>query len=230
LVLLMALVLLMVMPAVTQAQQVTTGTENFVFVNYIGQELYLDLDDTLYAVPGTNTMAEGGRLELTLPYGNHKFAANIPGAGGAAGEFVLGPGDVVGKAVRFEKTAPVVKDGILLEKPEDYVFVFDFDPATPVVEPAPAVDTWQPATAMAGQGSLVWVNYNGDELTVDLNGQLYKVPPVANSIPGRLQTDVAPGSYLYTASIPYGSLNGEVTVVPGEVPEYHYQCRFTGGA
>ena len=67
-------------------------------------------------------------------------------------------------------------------------------------------------------GSLVWVNYSGDdELTIDLSGQLYKVPPQANGIPGRLQIDVQPGYYRYTASVPYGSLNGEINVAAGQV-------------
>jgi hypothetical protein len=218
LVLFALLAVLMFTPSVMHAQQTVVGTENFVFVNYIGHELNLDLDDVQYTVPGTDVVPEGGRLSLTLPYGEHKFAANVPGSGGAAGEFSVTPGAVVGKAVRFEKTAPEVKDGILIEKPKDYVFIFDFDPNAPVAVAEPVmVDTWQPEMAAAGQGSLVWINYNGDELTVDLNGELYKVPPTAATGPGRLQINVAPGKYAYTASIPYGSLNDEVILAAGEV-------------
>jgi hypothetical protein len=64
----------------------------------------------------------------------------------------------------------------------------------------------------------VWINHSGqDELTVDLAGQLYKVAPKINEIPGRLQVDVSPGAYRYTASVPYGSLNGDISVVAGNV-------------
>ena len=217
LVLLAALVVAL-LPTATRAQP-ETGTENFFLINYIGQELYLDLDDVQYIVPGTATAPQGGRLALRLDPGEHKYAANVPGVPtGSAGEFTLVPGGVVGKAARIEQTRPLVRNGILLEGPEDYVFLFDFDPRAAPVAETPVADTWQPAPASAGVGSLVWINYSGaDELTVDLAGQLYKVPPQANGIPGRLQIEVDPAFYRYTASVPNGSLNGEITVVAGQV-------------
>lgn len=208
----------LILPARSQAQE-PSGDENFIFVNYIGQELILDLDDVTYVVPGTAIAPEGGRLALQLAPGEHKYAANVPGVPtGSAGEFTLTGDQVVAKAARIEQTSPVVQNEILIEKPEDYVLVFDFDPfATPQAD-TPLTDTWQPAPASAGQGSLVWINHGGpDQLTVDLAGQLYQVPPKANDIPGRLQIEVAPGFYRYTASLPNGSLNGEVTVSAGQV-------------
>lgn len=196
-----------------------TGGENFVFVNYIGQELTLDLDDTTYIIPGADTMPQGGRLALQLAPGEHKFAANVPGVGlGFAGEFMITPGQVVGKAAIIEQTSPSVdRNGILLAAPKDKVKVFDFDPLAPPATEEPVVDTFQPAPAATGQASLVWVNYLGDELTVDLSGQLYKVAPAANNIPGRLQINVAPGDYTYTASVPAGSINGVITPLVGQV-------------
>lgn len=216
--LLLVATLLVAFPSVTLAQQ-GTG-ENFTFVNYIGQELILDLDDVTYVIPGTNTEPEGGRLVLQLAAGTHKYAANVPGVPlGSAGEFTLEPGGSIAKAAELRQTAPVVENNILIEKPKDQVFVFDFDPfAPPAAAATPAVDTWQPRPAAAGTASIVWTNYSGtDELTVDLNGQLYKVAPASNDIPGRLQIDVDPGFYRYTASVPNGSLNGEITLVPGQV-------------
>lgn len=206
-------------PLVTHAQQGDAGSPNFVFVNYFGQEMVFDLDDVTYTIPGTATASEGGRLELQLAPGEHKYAANVPGVDtGSAGTFVIMPGGYVGKAARMELTnAALDQDGNVLEKPKEYVFVFDFDPfATPVPQ-APVEDTWQPAAAAAGQGSLAWTNYNGDELTVDLNGTIYKVPPAANNVPGRLQINLAPGLYRYTASVPNGSLNGEINLAAGQV-------------
>ncbi len=212
------------LPITTQAQEdrpntLPTGT-NFIFVNYIGQELYLDLDDQQYIVPGTATAPDGGRLALQLTPGEHKFAANVPGLPlGTAGEFTIEAGGVVAKSAFIDQTPPKVENGILIEGPRDFVNVVDFDPFAPAeTEPQPVVDTWQPAPAPPGQGSLVWINYTGtDELTVDLNGQLYKVPPQANEIPGRLQVDVPPGLYTYTASVPNGSINGQVAVITGQV-------------
>jgi hypothetical protein len=204
-------------PAMTQAQG--GAGENFIFVNFIGQEVTLNLDDGTYTVPGTNTAPGGGRFTAQLGVGEHKYAVNVPGGPGAAGEFTITPGAVVAKAAELRQGGPVLdQNGIVLEKPKDEVYVFDFNPAAPAAVKTPVVDTWQPRAALPGQGSIVWVNYGGtDELTVDLQGQLYKVPPEANGIPGRLQVDVAPGTYSYTASVPFGSLNGQITMVAGQV-------------
>ncbi|MCB0212136.1 MAG: hypothetical protein KDJ52_22525 [Anaerolineae bacterium] len=209
--------------ALTLAVQASHAQEsspvvNFTLVNYIGQELFLDLDDVTYTVPGTDTAPEGGMLTLQLNTGEHKFAANVPGILGEAGEFTLAPGQALFKAARLDQTPPSIgPDGTLLAKPKDIVDVFDFDPNAQPAAETPLVDTWQPAAAADGQASLVWVNYIGDELTVDLNGQLYKVAPGTGDNPSRLQIDVAPGYYTYTASVPGGSINHEVTLVAGQV-------------
>jgi hypothetical protein len=205
-------------PTTSQAQQ--GAGENFIFINYIGRELVLDLDDVTYLVPGIDSMPGGGRLALHLADGEHKYAAHAPGIGlGSAGEFTIGAGNVVAKAAEIRQTPAKIDDNdIVLEAPRDQVFVFDFDPFAPAAEPAPVVDTWTPRAAAPGQGSIVWVNHSGvDELTIDLAGQLYSAPPKINEIPGRLQVDVAPGFYRYTASVPNGSVNGEITVVAGQV-------------
>jgi hypothetical protein len=217
LVILAMVLLAMLLPGLAMAQEPVTGPPNFIFVNFIGQEMAFDLDDTTHLIPGTDTAPDGGRLELTLSPGEHKYAANIPGRTGSAGEFTLPPGGVVAKAARFEMTSPRVEQGILIEGPKEYVFVFDFDPnAAPAESPA-VIDTWQPAPAAPGQGSLVWVNYQGDELNIDMGGQLYKVPPPANTIPGRLQLEVAPGPHDYPIRVPSGSFNGQIVVSPGQV-------------
>lgn len=212
-----AVVLVTIFPAMSRAQE--EAGENFIFVNYIGQEVTLDLDDTTYTVPGTAVAPEGGRFSIRLAPGEHKYSVSVPGGPGSAGEFTITPGSVVGKAAQLRKGSPVLdRNGIVLEEPKDKVYVSDFDPFSAPAAEAPAVDSWQPSAAMPDQGSIVWINYSGDdELTVDLAGQLYKVPPQMNGIPGRLQVDVAPGTYSYTASVPYGSINGQVTVISGAV-------------
>ncbi|HMQ52187.1 MAG TPA: hypothetical protein PKE64_30030 [Anaerolineae bacterium] len=193
-------------------------TDNFIFINYIGQTLTLDLDDVTYTVPGIDVAPEGGELTLQLAPGEHKFAASVPGVLGEAGTFVLTPGETVAKAARLDQTAPAIdRDGTLLKEPQDIVDVFDFDPFAQPVETTPVVDTWQPEPAVAGQASLVWINYIGDELTVDLNGQIYKVAPPSNEIPGRLQLDLPPGEYTYSASVPAGSTNGRFSLAAGQV-------------
>lgn len=218
--LLVGLLWLVSFPTNIQAQQGSNTQPNFVFINYIGQEVILDLDDVTYTVPGTATSPGGGRFELTLAPGEHKYAANVPGVDtGSAGTFIITPGGYVGKAARLEKTNALLdRDGNVLEKPKDYVFIFEVDPfAAAPATPTVTVDTWKPSVAAPGQGSLVWTNYVGDELTVDLNGALYKVAPAANNLPGRLQLNVAPGLYRFTASVPNGSLNGETNLSAGQV-------------
>jgi hypothetical protein len=205
-------------PTVTRAQQGIS--ENFIFINYIGQEINLDLDDVPYIVPGTDTVPEGGRLVLPLAVGEHKYAANVPGlTGGAAGEFTIVPGGFVAKAARLENTGYIVdRNGIVIDQPHDYVYVFDFDPFAAPIVTEPVVDTWQPAAATSDLGSVVWINYYGkDEVLIDLAGELYKVPPRDNDVPGRLQIDLSPGLHRYTISVPNGSLNGEINIVAGQV-------------
>lgn len=205
-------------PAAGWAQQ-EGEQSNFFFVNYLGQPVTLDLDDTTYTVPAAAPGADGGRLAFSLAPGEHKYAVNAAGVPtGTSGTFVIEAGQVVGKAIRLEQTGPALdREGNVLQKPEDYIFIFDIDPFATPTAPAPVVDTWQPAPAPAGMGSLAWINYTGDELTVDLNGQVYRVPPQSDTIPGRLQTDVTPGLYQFTASIPYGAVSGEVNVEAGQV-------------
>ena len=215
--LLIAIILTITFPGAGYAQEGTGG--NFILVNYIGQSINLDLDDMTYTVPGTDTNPDGGRFEMQLGPGEHKYAVNAPNVGGSAGEFTIEPGSTVAKGVRIEKGQPVLdRNGVVLEKPKDEVLVFDIDLTVgPVADTAP-VDAWQPVAPTAGQASIVWINYNGvDELTVDLAGQLYKVPPYTNGIPGRLQIDLPAGSYTYTASVPFGSISGEIDLQVGQV-------------
>lgn len=102
-------------------------------------------------------------------------------------------------------------------------------------------DTWQPTRPAAGMGSAVWVNYNGGggALIIDLqkgtfvrqednhqttnnfvvtSDNQFTVPPAANDMPGRMQMNLDPGSYRYTASVPgIGTVNGTLEVTAGQI-------------
>jgi hypothetical protein len=89
---------------------------------------------------------------------------------------------------------------------------------------------WQPAPAKAGMASIVWTNFNGgsQEVLIDLNGTIYKVQPQANDIPGRLQIDVAPGRYVYTAHVPgLGSVSRTIELTSGQVMGENFYSTFT---
>ncbi|MEM7347242.1 MAG: hypothetical protein AAF485_23635 [Chloroflexota bacterium] len=190
-------------------------------MNYVGQALILDVDDVTYTVPGTDTHPQGGLLALSLTEGEHKYAAQIPGVPlGSAGEFTIA-GNTIAKAAQIIETpATIDHRGIVIALPQNKVDVFDFDPLAAAGETSEAVapvDDWQPIAAAAGKGSLVWINHYQDTLTVDLQGTIYTVPAASSDIPGRLQVDLAPGSYRYTASVPFGSLNHEVSLTDSEI-------------
>jgi hypothetical protein len=81
-----------------------------------------------------------------------------------------------------------------------------------------------PATTIAlpaaGMGSIVWTNYNGGsfELDVDLGGMRFKVPPEANNVPSRVEINLAPGTYTFTASVAgMNDISRSVDVVAGQV-------------
>ena len=81
-------------------------------------------------------------------------------------------------------------------------------------------DNWRPDLPAAGLGSVVWTNHfgQGGVLTLDLEGELYKISEKSNDIPGRLQLDLAPGTYTYTASVPpVGSVTRTVEVTAGRI-------------
>jgi hypothetical protein len=104
-----------------------------------------------------------------------------------------------------------------------------------------AINEWHPARPAAGMGSLVLTNYfgKGGQLTVDLErGHLvsvredqkntdefivdwqnhYTVSEETNGIPSRMQINLAPGTYRYTASVPdVGTVNRTIDVAAGQV-------------
>src|SRR5262245_59967447 len=104
-----------------------------------------------------------------------------------------------------------------------------------------AANAWHPARPATGMGSIVFVNYNGDgaQLSIDMQrGNLvdvkddnqhthqfivdaqnsYTIATAANNLPGRMQVNLTPGTYNYTASVPnIGTLNGTIEVKAGQV-------------
>ena len=93
------------------------------------------------------------------------------------------------------------------------------DTLAPVVE----IGTSSPITLPpAGEGSLVFTNFNGggDELTVALLGVTYKVPANTNGEPTWTQVFLPPGTYSYTGSVPVvGDVNNTIDVQAGQITQ-----------
>jgi hypothetical protein len=192
--------------AATSAQD---GQAKLVIINFVGGEMIFTLDGTPYTVPGTDSVPDGGQLTLTLAPGMHKYSGHVPGSEGANGEVELASGQTQVLGARLERSKPVVSPaGVVLEEPRDTLVFFEasLTPPAPASEPQPA--PLQPLPV--GQGALVFVNYIGEALIVDIGGDLYTVP--ANA---RLQVNLPPGEVSYSASAGVSGTNGTAQVVNG---------------
>lgn len=192
--------------ATTVAQD---GQAKLVIINFVGTEITFTLDGTLYAIPGTDTVPDGGQLTLALTPGRHTYSAHVPGSGGANGDVEIAAEQTQVLGARIERSGPVISPaGLVLEDPRDVLVLFEasLTPSAPASPPQPA--PLQPLPA--GRGALVFVNYIGEELTVDISGDLHKVP--AN---GRLQINLPPGEISYSASTSLSGISGTAQVTAG---------------
>jgi hypothetical protein len=185
------------------------GGATLVVINYAGDQLVFTLDGTVYNVPGINVTPSGGQMSFPLSPGRHLYSGLVPGRSGANGEIDLAPGQTYVLGARLETQPAVISPaGIVLHKPFDMVVFFpaSLTPAAPTPTPAPPV--LQPLPA--GQGALVFVNYVGEELTVNINNTVYKAPA-----DGQLQINLAPGQVNYTASVGPSFYNGTISIQAG---------------
>jgi hypothetical protein len=97
---------------------------------------------------------------------------------------------------------------VVLEEPRDTLVFFEASLTPPAPAPELQPEPLQPLPA--GQGALVFVNYIGEALTLDIRGDLFSVP--AN---GRLQVNLLPGEVSYSASAGFSGINGTAQVTAG---------------
>ncbi len=200
------LVLSVVGVAATSAQD---GQAKLVIINYVGGEMIFTLDEVSYTVPGVDTVPDGGQLDLALAPGQHKYSGHVPGSDDANGEVELVTGQTLVLGARLERSDPVLSpDDVVLEEPRDTLVFFEasLTPSAPAPEPQPAPLQQLPV----GQGALVFVNYIGEALIVDVDGVIYSVP--AND---RLQVNLPPGEVSYSISAGASGLNGSALVTVG---------------
>jgi hypothetical protein len=82
------------------------------------------------------------------------------------------------------------------------------EPTATPVPPAPAAPADNPFVPQAGRSKLYVFNEFGQEITIDINSQAYKIAP--GTPEDGIYIDLDPGKYTYTLSIPGGAANGEV--------------------
>jgi len=174
----------------TYAQE---GQAALIVLNYVGKEMSFTLDGAQYTVPPASN-GQPGQSNFELAPGKHEYSGGIPGGPGANGLVELAAGQRYVLGARLDTLpARLSPEGKVIEEPRDILVFFEasLQPAapTPVVTRSPL----QPLPA--GMGALVFENYIGEELVVDLQGTVYRVP--AN---GRLQVNLSPGEYSFSVS------------------------------
>jgi hypothetical protein len=186
------------------------GGSTLIVINYAGDVLVFTLDGTVYDVPGINVTPGGGQMSFSLSAGKHVYSGQVPGQTSANGEIDLAAGQTYVLGARLETQPAVISPttGVVLRKPFNQVVFFpaSLTPAAPTPTPTPPV--LQPLPA--GQGALVFVNYVGDEVTVNINNIVYKVPADR-----QLQINLAPGQVNYTASVGPSFYNGTISIQAG---------------
>ncbi len=203
------LVLLILSLLAVAAASAQDGQAQLIIINYVGREMTFTLDGMQYTVPGAAGMADGGRLTLDLPPGRHTYSAQVPDAEGVNGEIVLSEDGTRILGARLERTGPVVSPtDIVLEKPGDQLVFFEASLTPPAPTPASQPEPLQPVPP--GQGALVFLNYIGEAVTLDIGGEVYTVP--AN---GRSQINLPPGQVSFSASAGLSGTNGTAQVMAG---------------
>jgi hypothetical protein len=201
-------------PQALPLQPLPPGQGGLVLVNYIGEELAVDIQGVLYKVPAD------GRLQVNLPPGDVTYSASagVSGINGTAqvrsGVYTglgftreTGPQEPdydVGEPVPTPVPLKISVFPVLLDAPVAGALS---RPAAPPV-PVPAA---QPMAIPADQGQLGVVNYIGETLTFTVNDRAYAVAGSG----GKLEINLTPGEYTFTASTPRSAVNGSLRVMAG---------------
>jgi hypothetical protein len=185
------------------------GPATLMVVNYVGSELSFTLDGVQCTVPAA-AADQPGQATYELQPGKHEFSGAVPGGPGANGIVELDAGQTFVLGARLDTTpARISPEGKVIEKPRDVLILFEAS-LTPPVPPQAA--TRVPLQALpAGFGALVFDNYIGEELVLDVQGEVYRV-----AADGRLQLNLAAGEYRYSASAGISGTSGSAMVTAGQ--------------
>ncbi len=191
-------------------QPLPAGQGALVLVNYIGEELNVDIGGTLYTVPANQ------RRQINLSPGEVSYSANV-GRSGLSATAMVTAGAYTGLGFTREAgpQEPDYEVGEPVPTPvPQAISVFPVPlgdepemgepegeaPAPAEAAPSPPTDTRPP-----GDGNLKVMNYIGETVTFTINNQVYAI--AAND---ELALDLAPGEYTFTASIPKTAANSSL--------------------
>jgi hypothetical protein len=178
--LVVVLSLLGVGSAYAQAADVTITVSNFG-----AAALAFTLDGKTTTIAG-----RGGQMVFPVKAGTHEYKGVMQGLPEASGKVDLKAGEVFSLAAHLENTGPVFDaSGENLDQTATALTWISF-----IQEPASTRAPLQPIPS--GYGAIVFDNYLGAELMVDLGGDsVWHVP-----VQGRMQFDLPAGPYRVTAS------------------------------
>lgn len=197
-------------PEPVPLQPLPAGQGALVLVNYIGEDLNVDIGGTLYTVPANQ------RRQINLSPGRVSYSANA-GRSGLNGTAVVTAGAYTGLGFTREATPQEPNYEVGEPAPTPVPLTMSVFPV-PVGDgsgtgtseggaPAPAEAPPSPpaVTRPPANGNLNVINYIGETVTFTINNQAYAV--AANS---ELALNLAPGEYTFTASIPKTAANGSL--------------------
>lgn len=185
------------------------GPATLVVVNYVGNDLSFTLDGVQHTVAAA-AADQAGQTTFDLAPGRHEYSGVVPGGPGANGMVDLVDGQTFVLGARLDTTAARVSpEGKVIEEPRDVLVFFEASLTPPAPPPAA---TRVPLQALpAGQGALVFDNYIGEELILDIQGVIYRV-----GADGRLQLNLTAGEYTYSAGAGISGTSGRATVIAGQ--------------
>jgi hypothetical protein len=159
------------------------GQATVVVSNVATSDMGFSWDGTNHNVPANS------QIVLEVPTGNHTFKAAVQGWPDTSGKIDLAFGQTFSLANHLEKTGPVFDaNGTVINQVEyagAWIEFIQNDTTRLAAQPVPA-----------GYGGLVFENYIGTQLTVNLGGDTTWTVPVQ----GRVQFDLPAGEYRYTVS------------------------------
>lgn len=179
----LSLVMVVSLMGVTGAS--AAGGATVAVTNLATSDMTLTLDTTAHMIH-----AGGGQAAISVPAGSHTYKITIAGWPDNTGKVTLADGQTLSLAARMEKTGPVfdANGKVVDQSTFSLIWVEYVTQPTGVRLPVQAIPS--------GHGSLVFDNYMGVNLTVDIGGDTVFIVPVD----GRLQISAVSGPYRFTAS------------------------------